>query len=122
MDGQLDTHFINQLETKFKDSRFVRVDADVIEKLIQKEEVKESKLKDFIIGTEKELCYRLKKENPKKDFHPIKSAICPNMKKITLEKVLNSLETLEPKIKLPDKIMEKAKKPLQRMIDIGRGD
>ena len=44
------------------------------------------------------------------------------MKKITLEKVLNSLETLEPKIKLPDKIMEKAKKPLQRMIDIGRGD
>jgi molecular chaperone HtpG len=44
MDGQLDVHLINHLETKFKESRFVRVDSDVIDKLIQKEEVKESKL------------------------------------------------------------------------------
>ena len=44
MDGQLDTHFLNQLETKFKESRFVRVDSDVIEKIIQKEDAKESKL------------------------------------------------------------------------------
>jgi quinolinate synthase len=83
---------------------------------------KESDSKEFIIGTEKELCYRLKKENPDKEFYPIKSAICPNMKKITLEKVLNSLETLEPKVKLPDEIMKKAKKPLQRMMEVGRGD
>ncbi len=46
LDGQLDVHLINYLESKFKDSRFVRVDSDVIEKLIQKEEPKESKLKD----------------------------------------------------------------------------
>jgi molecular chaperone HtpG len=46
MDGQLDIHLINHLETKFKDSRFVRVDSDVIENLIQKEEVRESKLTD----------------------------------------------------------------------------
>jgi quinolinate synthase len=83
---------------------------------------KKSNSKEFIIGTEKELCYRLKKENPQKIFHPIKSAICPNMKKITLEKVLNSLETLEPKIRLSDEIIEKAKKPLQRMLEVGRGD
>jgi molecular chaperone HtpG len=44
LDGQLDVHLINHLETKFKDSRFVRVDADVIDKLIQKEDAKESKL------------------------------------------------------------------------------
>ncbi len=44
MDGQLDPHFINQLEQKFKDSRFVRVDADIIDKLIEKEETKESHL------------------------------------------------------------------------------
>lgn len=44
LDGQLDIHLINYLETKFKDSRFVRVDADVIDKLIQKEELKEPKL------------------------------------------------------------------------------
>jgi len=84
--------------------------------------VKKSKIKEFIIGTEKDLCYRLKKENPEKEFYPVKSAICPNMKKITLEKVLNSLESLEPKIQLSDEIMKKAKKPLQKMMDIGRGD
>lgn len=38
MDGQLDTHFINHLEQKFKDSRFVRVDADVVEKLVPRDE------------------------------------------------------------------------------------
>ncbi len=46
MDGQLDVHFLNHLETKFKDSRFVRVDADVIEKLIEKEDVKKSNLSE----------------------------------------------------------------------------
>ncbi len=44
MDGQLDTHFINHLETKFKNSRFVRVDSDVVDKLILKEENADSKL------------------------------------------------------------------------------
>lgn len=44
LDGQLDVHLINHLETKLKDSRFVRVDSDVIDKIIQKEESRESKL------------------------------------------------------------------------------
>ncbi len=44
MDGYLDLHFINQLETKFKNSHFVRVDSDVIDKLIQKDDVRESRL------------------------------------------------------------------------------
>jgi molecular chaperone HtpG len=44
MDGHLDLHFINQLESKLKDSHFVRVDSDVIDKLIQKDETRESKL------------------------------------------------------------------------------
>lgn len=46
MDGQLDTHLINHLETKFKESRFVRVDSDTVEKLIEKDEKPESKLND----------------------------------------------------------------------------
>ena len=46
LDGQLDIHLINQLESKLKDSRFVRVDSDVIDKLIQKEESRDSKLTD----------------------------------------------------------------------------
>lgn len=78
--------------------------------------------KEFIIGTERELCYRLKKENPTKTFYSLKTAICPNMKKITLQKVLKSMESLEPKISLSEEIIQMAKKPLQRMIDIGRGD
>jgi molecular chaperone HtpG len=41
MDGQLDPHLINSLESKLKDSRFVRVDSDVIDKLIVKEDKKE---------------------------------------------------------------------------------
>lgn len=44
MDGQLDPHLINTLETKLKDSRFVRVDGDVIDKLIVKEDKKELSL------------------------------------------------------------------------------
>jgi molecular chaperone HtpG len=44
LDGQLDVHLINQLESKLKDTRFVRVDSDVVDKLIQKEETRESKL------------------------------------------------------------------------------
>jgi len=83
---------------------------------------KESKSNEFIIGTEKELCYRLEQENPDKSFYPIKSAICPNMKKITLEKVLNSLESLEPKINLSEDIMKCAYKPLQRMMNVRRED
>jgi len=46
LDGQLDVHLINQLESKLKDTRFVRVDSDVVDKLILKEETRESKLSE----------------------------------------------------------------------------
>ena len=73
--------------------------------------------KEFIIGTERGLCYRLKRENPEKEFYPI-SAICPPMKRITLEKVLKSLENLEPQIRLSKEIIKKARLPLERMIKL----
>jgi molecular chaperone HtpG len=44
MDGHLDTHFLNHLETKFKDSRFARVDSDIVEKLIPKEDLEATDL------------------------------------------------------------------------------
>ena len=44
LDGQLDAHFISKQEEKQKDIRFVRVDADIVSKLIEKDEVVESKL------------------------------------------------------------------------------
>jgi molecular chaperone HtpG len=46
LDGQLDVHLINQLESKLKDTRFVRVDSDVVDKLILKDETRGSKLTD----------------------------------------------------------------------------
>ena len=50
---------------------------------------KESPNNDFIIGTELGIIHRMKKENPKKNFYPVsESTICPNMKKINLEKIL----------------------------------
>jgi molecular chaperone HtpG len=44
MDGQLDAHFINKLEEKLKETRFVRVDSDIVSRLIEKDEVHKSKL------------------------------------------------------------------------------
>ncbi|MDD4645655.1 MAG: molecular chaperone HtpG [Bacteroidales bacterium] len=44
MDGQFDTHFLNHLEEKLEKSHFVRVDSDVVDKLIDKSAKKESKL------------------------------------------------------------------------------
>ena len=46
MDGQLDTHFINHLEQKNSDHKYLRVDADVVEKLIPKEEARQSVLSE----------------------------------------------------------------------------
>ncbi|MEW5760861.1 MAG: quinolinate synthase NadA [Candidatus Thermoplasmatota archaeon] len=78
--------------------------------------------KEFIIGTERELCYRLRKENPSKKIYSVEKAVCTSMKMMTVEKVLRSLETLEPKIELPSAIIEKARVPLQKMMKIGRAD
>jgi quinolinate synthase len=78
--------------------------------------------KEFIIGTEEGLVHRLKKENPGKIFYAIKNALCPNMKKITLENTLEALKNLEPQIVLSDEVIEKAKAPLDRMVAIGRED
>ncbi len=61
------------------------------------------------VGTETGILYRLSKDNPGKRFIPVtRTAVCPNMKKITLEKVLRSLETLEPRITVPEDVRSKA--------------
>lgn len=46
MDSFLDTHFINLLETKLEKSRFTRVDADILDKLIEKDEIQPAKLSE----------------------------------------------------------------------------
>lgn len=79
---------------------------------------RESAADEFIIGTERELTYRMKKELPDKRFYPVETAICPNMKKITIDSVLKALENMEPTIELPPDIIEKNKPPLERMLSI----
>ncbi|HOG08979.1 MAG TPA: quinolinate synthase NadA [Smithella sp.] len=73
--------------------------------------------KEFIIGTETGILHRLKKENPDKFFYPASDkAICADMKKITLEKVLHSLETLSYEITVAPDIMDKARLSIERML------
>ncbi len=77
---------------------------------------KSSKKDEFIICTEVGILHKLKNDNPTKIFHHISNvAICPNMKKITLEKVLFSLEDLKFQIKVEAEIREKAKLALDKM-------
>ena len=80
----------------------------------------ESDAVTFIVGTEVGMCYRLEKLYPGKAFIPASpQAICPNMKKIDLEKVLASLETLEPVIEVPAETAEAARTAIERMIETG---
>lgn len=79
--------------------------------------VKEVDAQEFIIGTESGIIYRMEKENPGKRFFPVRrDTICINMKKITLEKVLNSLEKNEYKVTVPEDIRIRALKSIERML------
>ena len=80
---------------------------------------KTSNASEMIIGTETGLIYRLEKENPTKKFYPASElAICPNMKVTNLEKVLWSLEDMKYEVKVPEDIRVKARKAVDRMLEI----
>ncbi|MCP4609032.1 MAG: quinolinate synthase NadA [Planctomycetes bacterium] len=79
----------------------------------------ESSAKQFIIATETGIIHTLKKQNPEAEFIPASSrAVCPNMKKITLEKIIWALEDMQYKISVPEVIREKAKIALDKMVEI----
>jgi quinolinate synthase len=80
-----------------------------------------SEAKEFIIGTEMGILYRLGKENPGKRFHLASPAlICPNMKLTTLEDVRDALETLSPVVTVPEAIRAKALSSLEAMLSVPR--
>jgi len=81
--------------------------------------VKESQAVEFIVGTEIGIIHRLQKENPSKKFYPASDlATCPNMKRNNLEKLLWSLEEMKTEVKIPNEIRIKAKKAIDKMLQI----
>jgi len=80
---------------------------------------KASAAKEFIIGTETGMIYRLKKENPEKQFYPLSTnAICQNMKKTDLALVLQALQTLQPQVTVPEEIAVRARQSIERMLTV----
>ncbi len=78
-------------------------------------------VEEYVIGTEVGMLYRLSKDFPSKKFYPLNEAmICVNMKKITLGKLLNSLEEDIFEIKIPEEIYKKAIVPIKAMLEMSR--
>jgi quinolinate synthase len=83
---------------------------------------RQTEAREIIIGTEIGILHRLRKENPDKKFIPAsEQAICPNMKLITLEKILWSLEEMASEVKVPEETRIRAKVAVDKMLEIGRG-
>jgi quinolinate synthase len=75
----------------------------------------------FIIGTEAGILYKLRAENPGKEFILASPALfCPNMKLTSLEDVLISLQTQSPVVSVPEDIRLRAKSALDRMLAVPR--
>jgi quinolinate synthase len=78
---------------------------------------RETKAAEIIVGTEAGIIYRLKKENSAAAFFPAKDmAFCSNMKKITLHKVLLSLEEMRYRVEVPPDISRRARGAIEKMI------
>lgn len=81
----------------------------------------ESQSREFIICTETGVFCELEKNNPDKKFFPAKeNQICEDMKKVTLEKVLKALETLDTAVEMEETVREKAQKSLTEMLRLAK--
>lgn len=79
----------------------------------------ESDAKEFIVSTEMGVMYELKKRNPDKKFYTAGNMqVCPNMKKITLDKIIDALEQEKPEVIMDASLMEAAHKPMVRMLEL----
>lgn len=78
-----------------------------------------SDAKEFLICTEMGVFFELMQKNPDKKFYSVgHRQFCPNMKLVTLDKVVNALETMEPEVILTEDLMQKAFLPLQKMLEL----
>jgi len=82
-------------------------------------EAQASDAQEFIIGTEVGMLHPLRAKMPGKEFHPLfTKAICHDMKKTDLSRVRQALETLEPRVVVPEPVASKARVAIQRMLDL----
>ena len=81
----------------------------------------QSDASEFLICTELGVLHELKQKNPEKKFYSVgHRQFCPNMKKITLDKVIASLENMSPTVEIPEEDRLKAYAPLARMLELAR--
>jgi len=79
--------------------------------------VRENPAQEYIIATEEGMLHRLRKDNPGKTFHRVSPfAVCPNMKRINLDKVLFVLRNLAPAIKVEEPIASGARRAIEQML------
>lgn len=81
----------------------------------------QSEAEEFVICTEIGVFYELELHNPGKKFYSVgQHTMCPNMKKITVEKVLQSLRTMEPEVRMEEDLRIRANAPLSRMLELAK--
>jgi quinolinate synthase len=81
--------------------------------------IAESSASEFAVGTETGIFHQLNKKFLGKTFYPVNpEATCAFMKTITLDRVIASLETLSPQIRVPDPIATRAKRAIDRMLEL----
>jgi quinolinate synthase len=74
---------------------------------------------EFAVGTEIGIMHQLNKKFPEKTFYPVNAnAVCAFMKTITLDKIIQSLETMSPQVRVPEEIARKAKRAIDRMLEL----
>lgn len=79
-----------------------------------------SQAEEFIICTELGVLYELRQKNPGKRFYPAgHQQFCPNMKRITLQKVADALEKMENTVEMDEETRIRANEPLERMLTLG---
>jgi len=80
---------------------------------------KASDATEFIVATEMGILYRLRNENPDKKFYAVSDrAICPNMKKIDLEKILWALEDMQYRVTVPEETANQARRSIEAMLEL----
>lgn len=80
-----------------------------------------SENQEFIIATETGVFWELMQKNPNKKFYPVsKEQCCPDMKLITLDKIVHALETMSNKVELDEDLRMRANEPLVRMLELAK--